>query len=503
MAFLSEAGVLGDAAPRVVATHGAHVFLTGRLAYKLKRAIRYDYLDFGDRAARNAAALAEVELNRRTAPDLYLGLTPVYQNGEAFRLGVMSVLPELDPDAAEHLVAMRRFPDGAGFDELADAGDLTGADIDRLADEIARFHTAAPIVRRAAAAQRLARLSGRTMKALVDDIDVIGRKPVILLNQAMQAALITRMSEADDRGVAGCIKRLHGDLHLGNVAKIDGAPVIFDCIEFDDDMATVDVLHDLAFLVMDLWARGLPDLAARAWSRYRAATDDYSGQALAPLFIAMRAAVRAKIDLHAAKLATGEEADAHATSARRYVEAALAAFDPPTPRLIAIGGLSGVGKTTLARALAHDLAPATGALHLRSDVLRKRFTGVGFEERAGSDAYSAEMTARVYDGLLKRAEAMLKQGWPVILDAMYARPEEREAAADLARRMHVPFTGVWLDLPTEARQARIADRQADASDATPELAARQADYDLGDIDWRRLDADSDVTAAAKAAIADQ
>ncbi len=498
VAFLGTPGVLADAAPLRISTHGAHIFLAGRAAYKLKRAIRYDYMDFGTRAKRDAAAAAELTLNRRTAPDLYLGLLPVCADGDGFKLGAMVETADPDPKAVANLVVMRRFGDDATFDRLAEIGGLTGWMIDRLADQTAAFHEAAAPVFRSAAATQLARISGRTIKAILDGEDIVGECNAHLLNHAMQAAIVQAMSEVDDRGAAGCVRRLHGDLHLGNVALFEGEPVIFDALEFDDGMATVDVLHDLAFLVMDLWARGRAELAARAWSRYLANIDDYSGLGVAPLFVAMRAAVRAKVAIDRARLLSGDEQAQSEDEARRYVGAARRALDPPSARLIAIGGLSGTGKTTLARRLAPAFAPAVGAVHLRSDILRKRQAGIAFEAALPADAYSPEASTAVYQGLLDRAERALKQGAPVILDAVYAKPAEREAARMLADRLNVPFDGLWLDLLLDARQARIAARADDASDATVEVAARQDEFDVGAVDWVRIAADDGAYDAARA-----
>jgi predicted kinase len=305
------------------------------------------------------------------------------------------------------------------------------------------------------------------------------------------------MDIVDERGASGHIKRLHGDLHLANVALIDGAPIIFDALEFNDAMATVDELFDIAFLIMDIWARGLPEHAARVWSRYLAERDDYSGLVLAPLYIAMRAAVRGKVALNAAKLNAGDGQSAKVTEAIHYVTTALAALKHPSPRLVVIGGLSGTGKTTLARALAPALAPAVGGIHLRSDVLRKRRAGIDFESTLSSDAYTPIESAKVYAGLLERAQIALKQGAPVILDAVFAKPAERREAAQLAARLNVPFDGLWLDLGLDMRQSRITGRQSDASDATPEAAAKQEAYDLGAINWHRLDAGATLLTAAK------
>jgi aminoglycoside phosphotransferase family enzyme len=305
---LATPGVLGVDAPKRMMTHGAYVFLAGDRAYKLKRDVKYSYMDFSTQAQRDAAALAESHINRRTAPALYLGLAPVFNNGGDIRIGAVS--DDLTACAQEHLVVMRRFDETQTLDVLADAGAVDGALAERLAVQIAHFHNATPGVVVDGAAMKLASISGRTMRDLAAGADVLGDQTIAQLHEAMQATLIQALSEVDERGQAGLVRRLHGDLHLGNVALIDGAPVIFDALEFDDAMATVDVLHDAAFLGMDLWTRGLQDVAARMWSRYLAERQDYSGLALAPVFFSMRAAVRAKTALHRAGLSEGEDAAA-------------------------------------------------------------------------------------------------------------------------------------------------------------------------------------------------
>ena len=322
---LAMPGVLGVSAPKRMMTHGAYVFLVGDRAYKLKRDVKYSYMDFSTQAQRDAAALAEIRINRRTAPDLYLGVAPVFNNGGDIRIGDVS--DKLMASAQEHLVVMRRFDETQTLDVLADAGAVDGALAERLAVQIAQFHSAAPGMVVDGAATKLASISGRTMRDLVAGVDALGEQIIAKLHEAMQATLIQALSEVDERGQAGLVRRLHGDLHLGNVALIEGAPVIFDALEFDDAMATVDVLHDAAFLGMDLWTRGLQDAAARMWSRYLAERRDYSGLALAPVFFSMRAAVRAKTALHRAGLTEGEEAAASLTEAQRYAEAALALLE--------------------------------------------------------------------------------------------------------------------------------------------------------------------------------
>lgn len=492
---LAMPGVLGVSAPKRMMTHGAYVFLVGDRAYKLKRDVKYSYMDFSTQAQRDAAALAEIRINRRTAPDLYLGVAPVFNNGGDIRIGDVS--DKLMASAQEHLVVMRRFDETQTLDVLADAGAVDGALAERLAVQIAQFHSAAPGMVVDGAATKLASISGRTMRDLVAGLDALGEQIIAKLHEAMQATLIQALSEVDERGQAGLVRRLHGDLHLGNVALIEGAPVIFDALEFDDAMATVDVLHDAAFLGMDLWTRGLQDAAARMWSRYLAERRDYSGLALAPVFFSMRAAVRAKTALHRAGLTEGEEAAASLTEAQRYAEAALALLERPSARLVAIGGLSGSGKTTIARTLAPSLAVAGGAVHIRSDVIRKLQQGVPAEEKLPPGAYTKDASAAVYKGMFEAAADCLKQSAPVILDAVFADEAERAQAEAVANRINVPFDSIWLDCEAGARQDRVADRTGDASDATPEVAARQAEYDLGTMHWRRILGDDDAPAAAK------
>lgn len=495
---LATPGVLGVDAPKRMMTHGAYVFLAGDRAYKLKRDVKYSYMDFSTQAQRDAAALAESHINRRTAPALYLGLAPVFNNGGDIRIGAVS--DDLTACAQEHLVVMRRFDETQTLDVLADAGAVDGALAERLAVQIAHFHNATPGVVVDGAAMKLASISGRTMRDLAAGADVLGDQTIAQLHEAKQATLIQALSEVDERGQAGLVRRLHGDLHLGNVALIDGAPVIFDALEFDDAMATVDVLHDAAFLGMDLWTRGLQDVAARMWSRYLAERQDYSGLALAPVFFSMRAAVRAKTALHRAGLSEGEDAAASQREAQRYAQAALALLERPSARLVAIGGLSGSGKTTIARTLAPAMAAAGGAIHIRSDVIRKLQQGVPAEEKLPSAAYTKEASAAVYNAMFNAAANCLKQGVPVILDAVFADPAERTQAEAVANRINVPFDGIWLECATDARQDRVAARAGDASDATPEVALRQAAYDLGAMGWRRILGDDDAPGAAKRAL---
>jgi hypothetical protein len=198
------------------------------------------------------------------------------------------------------------------------------------------------------------------------------------------------------------------------------------------------------------------------------------------MFLARRAAIRAYVDSAVTAVSGADNAPA-----RAYQKAALAFLQPAPPRLVAIGGLSGSGKTTLALKLAPEIGRVPGAVVVRTDVERKRQAGIALEERMPAGSYSPEASARTYAACLARAERVLRAGHSVVLDAVFARPEERAAAEALARKVGVPFRGIWLDVPKDVAQQRVTDRKGDASDATATVVERQFAYDLGHIDWER------------------
>jgi predicted kinase len=295
----------------------------------------------------------------------------------------------------------------------------------------------------------------------------------------LRALLLAREQE-------GVVRRCHGDLHLGNIVLIDGAPVLFDALEFDERIATVDALHDLAFLLMDLIARGMRPAANIVLNRYLAESrrpSDLDALAALPLFMSIRAAVRAKVTAEWLRVARDKAAE---QSAHDYLVLALDLLAAPPARLIAIGGLSGTGKSALARALAPELGAAPGAVILRSDIERKALFGVPETARLPEAVYALDITNRIYAALTDKARRVLGAGHSVVVDAVFARAEEREAIEAAAGR--APFTGLFLtaDLPT--RVARVGDRTGDASDADAAVARAQERYDLGTMSWPQMDA---------------
>jgi uncharacterized protein len=494
VAFLSDPGSYGRGISRVetIETHVSRVFLAGDRAYKLKRAVRYPYLDFSTVEQRRQACLSELTLNRRTAPELYLELRAIVRRPDG-SLGFAAAGPALD-----WVVVMRRFDQDRLFDRLATAGKMTPALSDALADHIAEFHRSAEVRRDYGGAAAMAEIVAENRRCLEDATAAAGFDPAAIAAAGDRAAAALRghSTLVDRRRASGKVRRVHGDLHLRNICLFEGRPVLFDCLEFSERLASIDVLYDLAFLLMDLEHRGLGSLANRVLNRYLDRSDEAGGLALMPLFLSLRAAIRA----HVTAAASAQRAE----EARAYLALALRFLDPMPPLLVAVGGLSGSGKSTLAAALAPELGARPGARILRSDVLRKRLFEVSPETKLPAEAYAPSVSRRVYAGLRRRAAAALAAGYAVVVDAVSLRPEERRAFAAVAARARVPFTGLWLSAPAAAMTARIAGRRRDASDATPEVLAMQLRHDPGPIDWVEIDAGAgpeDALAAARRALA--
>lgn len=492
-AFLADPAHHGGQPVVRIDTHGAMVFLAGDRAYKLKRAVDYPYMDLSSLALREAACHAEIVLNRRTAPDLYL-------EARAIRRRLDGTL-EWDGEgpAVDWVVVMRRFDQDGLFDRLAARGALTPDLIDALANEIAAFHeNASRHGDGGAAAMRW--VTEDNIAELKESPALFAPDRVARLAQASAAALDRVGPALDRRAVEGSVRRCHGDLHLRNVCLIDGRPTIFDCIEFNDALATIDVLYDLAFLLMDLDHAGLRGMGNRALNRYLSRTVDYAGLAVLPLFLSARAAVRAKVGASMAATAGKGIDGALGRQAAAYLDSAVVYLDPPSPCLIAVGGLSGTGKTEIARRLAPGTGAAPGAVILRSDVFRKQAFGVPETQRLDAAAYRPEVTADIYAALETAAGAVLAAGHAVIADAVFADPAERAAIEDVAKTAGVPFVGIWLEAPEEVLRQRVGRRVGDASDADARVVARQAEYDIGPLTWSRVDASPAPDRVAAAAL---
>ena len=470
---------------RRIDTHGAVVFLSGGHAYKLKRAVKFPYMDFSTSGRRGVMCAAEIEINRQLAPEIYLGVAPIRRERDGGL--VLGEPEEACPDAVDWMVVMRRFDEEGLLDRMATRGALTPELMTALGTRVARFHDGLPAIpagfggpddyRHSVAADvRQMREAGERLDPSTSEA----------LAEAMPRALEPFVELVARRQAAGAVRRCHGDLHLRNIVLLQGEPVPFDAIEFSEKIANIDVLYDLAFALMDLSRQGLGALANRLLNEWLwriadlpAASHD-EALALLPLFLSRRASIRAYVDSAITAVSGADNAPA-----RAYQQAALAFLQPSPPRLLAVGGLSGSGKTTLALKLAPEIGRAPGAVVVRSDVERKRLAGIELNERMPAGSYTPDLSARVYAASMARAERILRAGQSVVLDAVFARQDEREAAEALATRVGVPFEGIWLDVPKEIAQARVASRKGDASDATPEVVERQFGYDLGSVGWKR------------------
>jgi hypothetical protein len=404
----------------------------------------------------------------------------------------------------EWVLRMRRFAQEKLYDRMAEQGDLALASMPRLAEVLAAFHDSADrVLSPARAARPLEEVLRDNADAFASEAEVFPPQQSRALADLSRERLAALSPLLAARARGGNVRHCHGDLHLRNIVEIDGAPVLFDAIEFDDRLATIDVLYDLAFLLMDLGKRGLEPHANAVLNAYldaEASTGNLVGLAALPLFLAMRATIRAKVELLRARTAPRDQAEAARGEAQAYFALAQNFLLPAAPRLMAIGGLSGSGKSAVARAIAPFVGAFPGAVHVRSDVERKRLFGIAPSERLPSHAYAPDISDRVYAMCRKRAAMALQGGQAVIVDAVHAKPEEREALAALAAEKRVPFTGLWLEAPPEVLRARVGARTGDVSDATPEVVDVQLGYDIGEQNFAVIDAAGPVEQVAAACL---
>lgn len=463
-------------------THAASVFLEGTRALKVKRAVRYPYLDYSTLSKRKAACDEEMKINRQFAPQIYRRVVPITQGSD----GSLSI--DGDGIPVEFAIEMTRFDERQTIDHLAEAGEPDRNLVDFIADAIAASHAVAPPAPAEAWIKSIPAFIKRNTAAFrttacfpasdVDDLD-----------DASQSAFLRVRKLLEQRGQQGHVRRCHGDLHLANIVLIDGKPVLFDAIEFDATIASVDVLYDLAFPMMDFIRYDRHAAANALLNRYlkKASIEQLDALAALPLFMSLRAAIRANVLLARLTQASRQDAD-DMRAACEYFELARRLIHPATPTLVAIGGLSGTGKSVLAHSLAPDVMPLPGAIVLRSDVLRKQHFQRNETDRLPANAYQPQITQQIYDALVQRASGILVQGHSVVVDAVFATEMERAAIREAALKHNIHFVGFFLATDLATRQSRVRRREGDASDATPEIAGLQEQYDIGAVDWAIIDA---------------
>jgi len=469
-AFLAR---LSGASP--VETHISAVYVGRDTAWKMKKAVALGFLDFTALADRERFCRRELELNRPHAPGIYRDVVPLTRGPDgALREGGEGVPVEwvlrMAPVPAEDFLDTIRPPEGL---------------LDAVADAVAAMHAAAPPSVTDAPARMGAIIEGSVASALRAGLPP---QRVAAWAAAARAERARVAPVLASRGAAGFVRRCHGDLHLGNFCLWDGRPVPFDALEFDEALATIDVGYDLAFLLMDLDLRHGHGTANRVLNRYVARTGDAGLCAGLPLWLSLRAMIRAHVEA-----ARERPWDALFAAAEAHLR-------PASARMVAVGGLQGTGKSTLARALAPSLGRAPGALVLRTDEARKRRFGVAPERPLPPEAYAEAVSDAVHEEVYAMAAAALAGGHSVVLDAVFLDPLQRARAVAVARGAGVPFDGLWLEAPLDVLRARVAARRADASDATEAVLLRAAQVEPGTITWHRVPAQAGVVDAARAAI---
>jgi uncharacterized protein len=462
VAFLTR---LAAAPP--IETHISFVFMGAETVWKLKKAVRLSFLDFSDLAARHHFCQRELALNAPAAPGLYRDVAAVVRRAD----GALALDEAGEP--IDWVVRMARIP-AEDFLEVRAAAGLSPTLLDAIGDGVAAWHRA------------LAPLPGiRPDLAWVADENAraalaagLPDREVAAWREAATVRLAALSAWCEARAAAGFVRRCHGDLHLGNLCLWRGVPVPFDALEFDERLASIDVAYDLAFLLMDLDHRLDRSAANRVMNRYVARNGDADLVRGLPVFLSLRAMVRAHV----------EARSGHPLPAASYLRSAANYLTPRPPVLIAIGGLPGSGKSTLARALAPSLGVAPGALVARSDEIRKRLAGTVPEQRLPPEAYTPERSAAVFAELARLAEVAASGGHAVIADATFMDRRHREMIEAAAGTAGVPFVGLWLIAPREDLEQRVTAREGDASDATVAVVRSASAHDPGPGTWHPVDA---------------
>ena len=463
-----------------IQTHISHLFLTASRVYKVRKAVSLGFLDFGTRAVRNADCLRELTLNRRLAPDVYLGVAPVELAGTEVRVGAVG--ESVYSSDLEHCVVMRRLPSGRDAVSLIESGEFGANHVDAITRVIVRFHERHRLGRPAPFSPEawLTAISAPVADNFTPISEVIDDARLPRLARRTRDFLDTYRDRFETRRVEGRAVDGHGDLHLAHVWFEAGEtdPLLIDCIEFSDRLRHIDAASEVAFMAMDLRYRGHDDLADRFLRRYAAASDDFHLYSVVDYFLSYRAAVRAKVAAIAAvevELPDAQRRTAQASANRHLDLAGDALFTRGRGAVVATAGVVGTGKSTAAEVVANGL---DGTAVISSDRVRKRLVGLDPLDRTGDAVdqgiYSEDVTQRVYRGLLDRAEAVIGSGRVAVLDATFSSPNRRAGAAGFARAHGVPFLMIETRCGETRVRHRLEDRErrgVDTSDAGPAFYA--------------------------------
>lgn len=460
----------------LVQTHVSYILLTGDFAYKVKKPVNFGFLDFSTLEKRQHFCHEEIRLNQRGAAELYLEVLPIAQTDDRFHLGGVA-------EPVEFVVKMKQFPAGTLFSDLFEQGTLTEALLIRLAKELAAFHNKGAINDYIRSFGDVAQIR----QAIDENYDQTGS----YIGRAQTQQQFDETRQYTDRLFAekqaifterlqhGWIRECHGDVHLRNIALWNDQILLFDCIEFNEPFRFVDTMFDIAYIIMDLDARNRPDLSNVFLNTYIETMGDWEGLQVLPLYLSRQSYVRAKVTsflLDDPSIPETVKQECQQTAARYYrlawdyTRSPLGiASEPHSGTIYLMAGLSGSGKSTAARLLAQQI----GAVHLRSDAIRKHLGGVALDDRGSDALYSPEMTTKTYDRLLHLGITLATQGYPVILDAKYDRQALRHAVIHAANTHTLKLHILHCDAPLETRQEWVSQRQGDVSDATTDLLTQQ------------------------------
>ena len=462
-----------------VDTHISAVFLWQDKAYKMKRAVKFSFLDFSSLEKRKIFCTTEIDINKKISPLLYHGLAALTREAD----GSLQIDGKGQP--VEWLVAMQRFDKQQTFDKLPLTKDLC----QQLAIQIAQFHSSAEIIPDINGVSTIKNTIDNNLLAFrALDENIVDNKQIDFLITEQNYYLNNIQDTLKLRSDNGYIRSCHGDLHLRNICLFNDKPTMFDAIEFDSNLSNIDVLYDLAFVLMDLDCRLHSNLGNILLNHYLAFREDWQNLNILPLFLSLRASIRSHVE--GACVASFDAPEAKATAcqkARNYLEKAISYLNPNIPRLVAIGGFSGAGKSKLGQGIAPDLGLYPGAIVLRTDILRKQIMGVPPLNKLPPEAYNLEMNSKTYARLYELTAHLLGQGISVIADAVFARPEERKMIETIARDLKIPFQGFWLQAHPEIMAARIKSRINNPSDATVEVLEQQLGYKIDQMNWPIID----------------
>lgn len=464
----------------LIETHISWVILTGEFAYKIKKPVNFGFLDFSTLDKRHLYCDQELQLNRRLAPEIYIEVVPITESQS-------SLLLSGDGEIIEYAVKMKQFPQSAQLDNMLASGDLGTGHMDAIATMVARFHQQTAV-------------SEDSMEYGNNDMiyQPVGEN-FIQIKEQLHTGLYTdklgtlelwcrsefeRLKPVfERRRHDGFIRECHGDMHLRNLVWLDGRALAFDCIDFSEKLRWIDVISEVAFLVMDLQVRNQTRLANRFLNTYLELTGDYDGLSVMPFYLCYRALVRAKVDA----LRLGQD---HLSEAERknicdefesYLDLAITYTQQPTPKIIIMRGMSASGKSTVSQ----KLLDAIGAIRIRSDVERKRLFGVTPTTDASDDVdtgiYSKDASRLTYEKLIELTSTTIKAGYSVIVDAAFLKHEQREAFQNIAEQLKVPYIILEITAPADILRQRITQRKNDASDANLAVLEHQLS------NWKHLD----------------